>query len=176
MRLRTKLVLLALAGGSLATVLVFTTLGALYFWPVPTAQSLCGDSVCNGELGENYVYLEMDADFEILGYQLNDTAFGLWEFGPEDELRVTPRGTMMYLVRRGLGPHALVAAAYVAVNSTDSGVYPTPELRYPTVGGEMRIEINKAPQVFLYFSRPFKEAPSRSEPGPSAFDYHQAAE
>lgn len=176
MKLGTKLFLLVFAVGSWTTILTVLAVGAVYFWPVPTAQSLCGDTVCVGELGENYVYLEADANIGSPDYRKKDTAFGLWEYGPEDELRVTLQGTMMYLTRRGLGPHALVAAVYVAVNSNDSGVYPTPQLRYPTVEGEMRIEINEAPQVFLYFRRPFEEVPVRNEPAASAFDHHRAVD
>ncbi|MEX1068449.1 MAG: hypothetical protein WD940_01840 [Patescibacteria group bacterium] len=157
MRLGTKLFLLALAGGSWATILTGLLAASLYFWPIPTAREMCGDALC-AEREENSAFEAYDLELTLpgyrSGYRSSSTTFSmsLWELEERSKLPVFQALTNFADSR--LGPHAAIVAGYVAVhNLVNPETYPTPHLSYPTAGGEATIAMVGPLDVYLILHR-----------------------
>lgn len=100
---RTSLVKSVLIG-VLTVALVAAAIG--YFWPMPTIQQACmgGNQWCREE-GTNYTVLASRADWsedeKAIEFYVNASPGDLW-WRTKDSM-----------LRKGLGPHAWIAAAYI---------------------------------------------------------------
>jgi len=115
-----------LIGGLVFLLALTAGAGAVYFWPVPTVQEACGAPNWCKEIGSFY-------DFSVHGAG-PDTLFSLMV----DEPGWLAWDTLTFFGQRRLGPHALVAAAYVTMH-TPARNFASPMLIYPTAQGNVMV-------------------------------------
>ena len=121
----------ALFGGFVLLATILMAAGLVYFWPIPTTQQMCQAPDWCLERGSDY----------YLGASTWETGGGTFFFVKTDP-EWFAWDTLMLLGKRGFGPHAVIAAAYVAANTPPDGQAQTRRTTsYSTAWGRIMLSV-----------------------------------